>query len=262
MLKTKSRVSAGVSSPARPGAGEAAGWEVRPGGMLVQKRNSDQTALLSSKIKLAVKFGSSFHQLTISPQASFGELKKMLAGPTGLHPQDQKLIYRDKERNSKAFLDVAGVTDGSKIVLVEDVTSRERRLLNDNMDKAPKAIAEIGLEIDTLAKKVSVLELEICGGKKASEAAVVNLTEVLMTKLLKLDEIVANGDAKMQRREQVRRVQKYIETLDRLKIKNASNGVERPFHQKLRHSTNLATLKPNAKLGANQFNRATSFPSS
>ena len=34
-----------------------------------------------------------------------GELKKLLAGPTGLHHQDQKLMFKDKERDSKAFLD-------------------------------------------------------------------------------------------------------------------------------------------------------------
>ena len=27
----------------------------------------------------------------------------MLAGPTGLHHQDQKLVFKDKERDSKSF---------------------------------------------------------------------------------------------------------------------------------------------------------------
>ncbi|MFZ8458488.1 hypothetical protein ACO1MZ_14635, partial [Staphylococcus aureus] len=69
-----------------------------------------------------------------------GELKKMLSGPTGLHHEDQKLMFKDKERDPKAFLDVAGVKDKSKIVLVEDPISQEKRYLemrrNSKMEKA------------------------------------------------------------------------------------------------------------------------------
>lgn len=83
----------------------------------------------------------------------------MLAGSTGLHPQDQKLIYKDKVRDSKAYLDVAGVKDGSKLVLTEDVMSRERRyvesLKDAKIDKASKEIKGISLEVDKLAKEVS-----------------------------------------------------------------------------------------------------------
>ncbi|KAL7188798.1 hypothetical protein ACSBR1_038620 [Camellia fascicularis] len=243
MLKKNSKPT-GMSPPVKPTRGSgsgsseaAAGWEVRPGGMLVQKRNSDQNnaSLQIPKIKVRVKFGSSYHELNISPQASFGDLKKMLAKPTGLHPQDQKLIYRDRERDSKVFLDVAGVNDGSKIELIEGVMSRERRVLesrrNDKMDKASKSIAEIGLVVDNLAKQVANLETEIYGGKKVAETVLLNLIELLMTQLLKLDEIVADGGAKQQRRDQVRRVQKYIEILDVLKNKNGGNADKAPLSQ-------------------------------
>lgn len=85
-------------------------------------------------------------------------MKKKLAEPTGLHPQDQKLIFKDKERDSKAFLDVARVKDGSKIVLVEDVASRERRCLeklrNAKVEKASKSLAEINLAVDKLQVQV------------------------------------------------------------------------------------------------------------
>lgn len=83
----------------------------------------------------------------------------MLSGPTGLHHQDQKLIYKDKERDSKTFLDMAGVKDRSKIVLVEDPISQEKRLLemrkNAKMEKASKSISEISLEVDRLAGQVN-----------------------------------------------------------------------------------------------------------
>lgn len=87
-----------------------------------------------------------------------GELKKILAGQTGLNPQDQKLIYKEKERDSKVFLDVAGVKNGSKLVLVEDELSKERRFIESRktakMEKASKDIAEIRFQIDNLAKRV------------------------------------------------------------------------------------------------------------
>lgn len=85
----------------------------------------------------------------------------MLAGPTGLNPQDQKLMYKEKERDSKAFLDVAGVKEGSKLVLIEDELSKERRFIESRktakMEKASKDIAAIRLEVDKLAKQVRLI---------------------------------------------------------------------------------------------------------
>lgn len=84
----------------------------------------------------------------------------MLTGPTGLHHEDQKLIYKDKERASKTFLDAVGVKDKSKMVLVEDPISQEKRYLearkNAKMEKAAKSISEISLEVDRLAGQVQI----------------------------------------------------------------------------------------------------------
>lgn len=88
-----------------------------------------------------------------------GELKKRLTGPTGLHHQDQKLYYKDKERDSKAFLDTTGVKDKSKLVLVEDTIGKEKRYLevkkNAKIEKDKKLISEISLEVDRLARQVN-----------------------------------------------------------------------------------------------------------
>lgn len=48
--------------------------ELRPCGMLVQKRNSDvnQSQTLVTTIKVKVKYGSSYHEVNIKPQATFG----------------------------------------------------------------------------------------------------------------------------------------------------------------------------------------------
>ena len=87
-----------------------------------------------------------------------GELKKMLSGPTGIHHQDQKLMYKEKERDSKAFLDVSGVKDKSKMVLTEDPIGQEKRFLEmkkiAKTEKASKADSDISLEVDRLGGRV------------------------------------------------------------------------------------------------------------
>ncbi|KAK4363374.1 hypothetical protein RND71_018615 [Anisodus tanguticus] len=201
-------------------------WEVRPGGMLVQKRNPDsENRPPPPPIRVRVKYGSIYHEINVSPQATFGELKKMLTGPTGLHHKDQKLLYKDKERDNNAFLDISGVKDKSKIVLLEDPLSQEKRYLemrkSAKMEKAAKTISDISFEVDRLAGKVSAFETIISKGAKVVEKDLVNVIELLMNQLLKLDGIVAEGDVKLQRKMQVKRVQKYVETLDMLKIKNS-----------------------------------------
>ncbi|CAL9189452.1 unnamed protein product [Musa hybrid cultivar] len=223
--------------PSRTGYGAAkqvvveekgAEWEVTPGGMVVQKRDpeSGPPAAVVPTIRVKVKHGSVYHEIYISSQATFGELKKMLSARIGMHPLDQKLIYKDKERDSAAFLDTAGVKDRSKVVLLEDPTAKAKRLLEtrktDKMEKAAKSISAISMEVDKLASKVSALEAIVNKGGRVVDQDVVRLIELLMNELLKLDGVVADGDVKQQRRLQVRRVQKYVETLDLIKIKNAT----------------------------------------
>lgn len=194
--------------------------------MLVQKRNPDsENRPPLPTIRVRVKYRSIYHEISISSQATFGELKKMLSGPTGLHHQDQKLLYKDKEKDNKTFLDIAGVKDKSKIVLIEDPISQEKRYLemrkNVKVGKAAKTISDISLEVDRLARQVSALESVISKGGKVVEKDVINLTELLMNQLLQLDGIIAEGDMKVQRKNQVRKVQKCVETLDVLKLKNS-----------------------------------------
>ncbi|XP_022155653.1 BAG family molecular chaperone regulator 3-like [Momordica charantia] len=231
MLRTKTKIppappTNGISAvPGCGGDSRPMDWEMRPGGMLVQKRtDSDKNSAAAPTIRVRVKYGSVYHDVQISSQATFGELKKMLVGPTGLHHEDQKVIYKEKERDSKAFLDVCGIKNGSKMVVVEDPIRQEKRLLemrnNAKTMKASNTISQISLEVDRLAGQVSALESVIGKGGKVAEKTVLNLIELLMDQLLKLDGIMGDGNVKLQRKMQVRRVQKYVETLDILKIKN------------------------------------------
>ncbi|GMH09020.1 hypothetical protein Nepgr_010860 [Nepenthes gracilis] len=246
-----------VSSGGGGGCGESGSvnWELRPGGMLIQKRlDSGHNSAPPPTIRVRVKYGSTYHEISISSQATFGELKKMLAAPTGLHHQDQKLFFKDKERDPNAYLDIAGVKDKSKLVLMEDPISQEKRYLemrkNAKMEKAAKSISEISLEVDRLAGQVSALESVISKGGKVAEKEVPNLIELLMNELIKLDGIVADGDVKLQRKMQVRRVQKYVETLDMLKIKNSmptSNGGQIPTQKQQSYSNGQKSLSVRQK---------------
>ncbi|KAK7279995.1 hypothetical protein RJT34_25057 [Clitoria ternatea] len=263
MMKMKT-MSNGVSSMnGSPNASME--WEMRPGGMLVQRRTADSDRnSVPPTIKVRVKYGSTYHEVNISSQATFGELKKMLSAPTGLHHQDQKLFYKDKERDSKAFLDMVGVKDKSKMVLMEDPISQEKRYLemrkNAKMERAAKSISEISLEVDRLAGQVSALESIISKGGKVAETDVLSLIELLMNQLLKLDGIVADGDVKLQRKMQVKRVQKYVETLDMLKIKNSIPGTNgglasRKGHQKHLNGQRLAPIQEQPQSVANGQHR-------
>ena len=68
------------------------------------------------------------------------------------------MIYKKKERDSKSYLDVERVKDGSKLVLLVDIESRKRRLLEmlkiAKKEKTLKSLTEIKVEVDKLAKKV------------------------------------------------------------------------------------------------------------
>ncbi|KAF5795539.1 putative Ubiquitin-like domain superfamily, BAG domain superfamily [Helianthus annuus] len=172
-------------------------------------------------IWVRVKFGSIYYEINISSQATFGELKKMLSGPTGLHHEDQKLMYKDKERGSKTYLDVVGVKDRLKMVLVEDPISQEKSWLALSFSLQYAFIKRSSFRLFCI---VSALESVISKGGKVAEKTLLNLIELLMNQLLKLDGITADGDVKLQRKMQVKRVQKYVETLDVLKIKNSTAG--------------------------------------
>jgi hypothetical protein len=54
------------------------------------------------------------------------------------------------------------------------------------------------------ARQVAALDASVRRGEKVAEKDVVQVTELLMNELLRLDAVVADGDVKAQRRMQVR----------------------------------------------------------
>ncbi|KAL7170235.1 hypothetical protein ACSBR2_035158 [Camellia fascicularis] len=64
-------------------------WEMRPGGMLVQKQtdNSDPQA---PNLRIGVTHGTIRYEISVGSQSTFGEMKKLLTVKSGLEPGDQR----------------------------------------------------------------------------------------------------------------------------------------------------------------------------
>ncbi|KAI4299995.1 hypothetical protein L6164_033415 [Bauhinia variegata] len=233
MLKKKSNVygrtnesftTKTTSSSSSMATEEEVKWEMRPGGMLVQKR-INKAGPLTPNMRVRIAYGALRYEISVSSMATFGEVKKVLTGETGLEADEQRVVFRGKERENGEYLDMCGVKDRSKIVLIQDPSSIERRFLemrrNAKIQRAHRAVSDVSLEIDKLAEQVSAIEKSISNGLKVPELQITTLIEMLMRQAIKLDCIAAEGDASTQKSLQGKRVQKCVETLDVLKISNA-----------------------------------------
>ncbi|KAK9936870.1 hypothetical protein M0R45_013692 [Rubus argutus] len=215
-----------TTMPSSTSKDEEVEWEMRPGGMLVQKRGDKSSDVVPApNLRLRIAFGALRYEISASAQSTFGELKKVLTAETGLQPGDQRLIFRGKERENGEYLDMCGVKDRSKVMLIEDPASIENRAnqmrRNMKIQTAHRAISDVCLEVDKLAEQVSAIEKSISIGVKVPEVQITTLIEMLMRQAIKLDNISAEGDASAQKSLQGKRVQKCVETLDVMKISNA-----------------------------------------
>ncbi|XP_061366425.1 BAG family molecular chaperone regulator 4-like [Gastrolobium bilobum] len=218
----KSPRSAGNSPP-----NDEIEWEMRPSGMFVQRREvgvDDRND--GPMIIISVAFGSSHHEVFLPAQSTFWDVKKLLAHKTGLQPEEQRLFFKGKETENEDHLHMEGVKDKSKLLLLEDAASKERKLeetrKHNEMLKASEAVAGVRAEVDMLSERVSALEVAVDGGTRVSDKEFVVSTELLMRQLLKLDGIEAEGEAKLQRKTEVRRVQEFVDTVDSLKARNSN----------------------------------------
>lgn len=190
-------------------------------------------------IKINVSHGPSHHELHVPAHCTFGHVKKVIEQQTGLESEKQRILFRGKEKEDGENLQEAGVRDDSKILVLEDVVRKEMKegedtskaAMQENVEevkgndkemlKALRAIDETRKEIDKLAERVGALEVVVSGGTQVSEKEFVVFSEFLMRQLLKLDAIEAEGEARMQRKAEVRRVQNFHDILDNLKARNS-----------------------------------------
>ncbi|MCD7468979.1 hypothetical protein HAX54_007548 [Datura stramonium] len=201
-------------------------WEVRPGGLLVQKRfgvsaEENSVAAGLSMIKIKVSYDSCYHDVIVPAESTFGNLKKILCDRTGLHPNVQRLLFQGKEKDENECLHIAGVKDMSKVILMEDPASKEMKKMQ-GASVSCEAIARVRVEVDKLSYRVVALEKAVQRGTKVEDREFVVLTELLMIQLLTLDSIEADGEARTQRRKEVHRIQSFVDMLDKSKARNSN----------------------------------------
>ncbi|KAK9126717.1 hypothetical protein Scep_015563 [Stephania cephalantha] len=226
-------------------------------------RNCGSRPMIKTKVS---SNGSHHHEIEVPAHSTFGDLKNLLFNETGLEPKEQWLLFQGKERENEECLHMVGVKDMSKVVLLEDPASREKKLQAMKRDNGISvsciAIASVKAEVDNLAMKVDLshymyhrtialsklynligfswqvaaLDSVVHSETKLDEKEFVVLTELLMLQLLRLDGIEAEGEAKVQRRVEVCRVQNLVDTLDNLKARNSNS-----FGGNSNHSASLTT---------------------
>ncbi|BAT84055.1 hypothetical protein VIGAN_04132400 [Vigna angularis var. angularis] len=200
-------------------------WEMRPGGMFVQRRaaTEDNGAIYKNMVMMmtiTVTHSSSHHDLFLPMNSTFWDVKKLLANKTGLQPEEQQLFFRGEEKYNEETLYVEGVLDKSKLLLLDNTASEEWKIeeirKHNDMLKAIEAVAEVRAEVDELAERVFVLKVATDGGTRVSDKEFSTCTELLMRQLLKLDGIQAEGESKLQRK-----AENFVDTLDALKERNS-----------------------------------------
>ncbi|KAK8335258.1 hypothetical protein V6Z12_A09G042200 [Gossypium hirsutum] len=105
-------------------------WELRPGGMLVQKRETSFSSVGEGMITVRVSTVSECHDVSIESTSTFGELKMILSLITSLEPREQRLLFKGKEREDDEYLHMVGVKDKDKVLLLEDPAIKEMKKLH------------------------------------------------------------------------------------------------------------------------------------
>ncbi|KAI4366896.1 hypothetical protein MLD38_022701 [Melastoma candidum] len=131
-------------------------WELRPGGMLVQKRedllaggsfvrrDGGRGGEEEEEGTITVRVSTTFatcHDIPIRPTSTFGELKRVVAMVTAMEEREQRLLFKGKEREDGEHLHMVGVRDKDKVLLLQDPAIRERKLLGSSPTNLRASIA-------------------------------------------------------------------------------------------------------------------------
>ncbi|KAJ8570762.1 hypothetical protein K7X08_037734 [Anisodus acutangulus] len=199
--------------------------EMRPSGMVVQKRENDASSI-NPTITIKVSYASQEFDLPVPSEFTFGEVKSILSSIIGLDPKVQKLLFRGKEKEDHEYLHLAGVKDNSKVLVMEEETVEEKIpeevRVTTEISRGAEAVAEVRTEVDKLSEQVSAVQAVVFDGTNVENKDIIYLEEMLMRQLLKLDGIEAEGEGKVQRKMEVRRIQSLVETMDAVKARNSN----------------------------------------
>ena len=97
--------------------------------------------------------------------------KKEIAQKTGLEPDKQKVLFRGKEKEDREHLHSAVIKDNSKVLVLENRASKEKKIEemtsskenkveeikeSEEMSKAFAAVAGVRKEVDKLSERVGL----------------------------------------------------------------------------------------------------------
>ncbi|KAK8607290.1 hypothetical protein V6N13_053032 [Hibiscus sabdariffa] len=122
-------------------------WELRPGGMLVQRRETG-SSVGEGTILVRVSTVSQCHDISIEATSTFGELKMILSLVTSLEPREQRLLFKGKEREDEEYLHMVGVRDKDKMLLLQDPAIKEMKKL--------RSLRPTNQQIPTACRTISV----------------------------------------------------------------------------------------------------------
>lgn len=96
-----------------------------------------------------------------------------------MRPEEQRLMFRGKERDDCDYLDTYRVKERSKVVLIQDPMSIEKRYVemrhNAKIQTVRRAISDVSVEIDKLAKQVNACQ------KSCSKVLHIEFTREIVT---------------------------------------------------------------------------------
>ncbi|KAL2500218.1 Ubiquitin-like superfamily protein [Abeliophyllum distichum] len=128
LFKSSPKLNTGAAVKGRGVTSGEIKWELRPGGMLVQKRDCKESGG-EGMIKIRVSTVSQWHDISIQATSTFGELKMILSLLTNLEAKEQRLLFKGKEREDNEYLHMVGVRDKDKVLMLEDPAIKEMKLV-------------------------------------------------------------------------------------------------------------------------------------
>ncbi|KAJ9562466.1 hypothetical protein OSB04_007626 [Centaurea solstitialis] len=104
-------------------------WEMRPGGMLVQRREIGGVSDEEEIVTVRVTTVSQWHDIPVPATSTFGELKIILSKVTSMETNEQRLLFKGKEREDGEHLHMVGVKNNDKVLMLQDPAIKEKKLL-------------------------------------------------------------------------------------------------------------------------------------
>mmetsp|Transcript_22702 Transcript_22702/g.43398 ORF Transcript_22702/g.43398 Transcript_22702/m.43398 type:complete len:183 (-) Transcript_22702:397-945(-) len=161
----------------------------------------------------------------ISSDSDFRDLKGTIQKSHNIPIEDQCILLNGKPMADGDAIYAAGVRSGSKLMLAESESLKQRKAEEMAREAAARPmLTKIGLvrrDVDKLQHELEQLESEVssAGTAEGHKKPIVTVQEMLERSLCKLDEINGNEVVKDTRREQARRINALCERAEILKGK-------------------------------------------